>query len=71
MALILGRHRSQFVSNDSELDALIGNEKLSENFVAVARDMDLLEPKIPEVCNAFLYKVNYKIHFLLLLLCDL
>jgi 26S proteasome regulatory subunit N1 len=55
MALILGRHRSQFVSDDEELNALIGNHMLSENFVAVAREMDLLEPKIPEVCNVASY----------------
>ena len=49
LALILGRHRSHYISDDAQLEELIGNVKLSENFVSVARDMDLLEPKVPEV----------------------
>jgi 26S proteasome regulatory subunit N1 len=48
MALILGRHRSSYVHEDEGLNDIIGNVALSERFLAVARSMDVLEPKTPE-----------------------
>ncbi|KAG7360964.1 proteasome/cyclosome repeat domain containing protein [Nitzschia inconspicua] len=52
MCLLLGRHRVHFEvqddPNDDELNELIGNEKLSENFLKVAQDLDVMDPKTPE-----------------------
>ena len=48
MALLLGRHRSTYTSDNEYLNELIGNIHLSEHFLTIARDMDLLEPKTPE-----------------------
>ena len=35
-------------ANQEELNELIGNEKLSEEFLKVAQDLDALDPKTPE-----------------------
>ncbi len=52
MCLLLGRHRINFEVEDDEdaeiLNELIGNEKLSENFLKLAQDLDVMEPKTPE-----------------------
>eukprot|EP01041_Mallomonas_annulata_P006987 gene6987-14202_t len=48
MALTLARHRSNFVSEDESLNELIGNTKLSDYFLSVARALDVLEPKTAE-----------------------
>lgn len=48
MSLILARHKSPFVSDESHLNELIGNCKLSEQFREVALSMDLSSPKAPE-----------------------
>ena len=49
MAYILGRHRSQFRSGVSDtLDSLVRNSSLSDLFLSLARDLDVLEPKTPE-----------------------
>eukprot|EP00934_Nitzschia_sp_Nitz4_P005542 Nitzschia sp. Nitz4//scaffold121_size67750//27128//30079//NITZ4_006066-RA/size67750-augustus-gene-0.128-mRNA-1//-1//CDS//3329534345//5532//frame0 len=52
MCLLLGRHRINYevVDDDleDELNELIGNEKLSEHFLRVAQDLDVLDPKTPE-----------------------
>ncbi|KAL3945265.1 MAG: hypothetical protein SGBAC_000676 [Bacillariaceae sp.] len=52
MCLMLGRHRVNFEVEDDpdedELNELIGNEKLSEHFLKVAQDLDVLDPKTPE-----------------------
>lgn len=48
MCFILARHRSSFETSSDELNALIGNARLSEQFLAVARDLDVLSPKTPE-----------------------
>jgi 26S proteasome regulatory subunit N1 len=52
MAILLGRHRVNFEVEDDaieeELNELIGNEKLSEQFLKVAQDLDVLDPKTPE-----------------------
>jgi 26S proteasome regulatory subunit N1 len=52
MCLLLGRHRVNFEVEDDpaeeELNELIGNEKLSEQFLKVAQDLDVLDPKTPE-----------------------
>jgi 26S proteasome regulatory subunit N1 len=49
MALILARHRVNFEDeDDSALSALVGNSMLSECFLNLARDVDVMEPKTPE-----------------------
>jgi 26S proteasome regulatory subunit N1 len=49
LAFVLARHRSGFVlEGNDELNAIIGNAKLSERFLSVARSMDVLEAKAPE-----------------------
>lgn len=58
MCLLLGRHRVNFDVDEGELEIdaetaeklneLIGNEKLSEQFLKLARDLDVMDPKTPE-----------------------
>mmetsp|Transcript_22567 Transcript_22567/g.38211 ORF Transcript_22567/g.38211 Transcript_22567/m.38211 type:complete len:889 (+) Transcript_22567:56-2722(+) len=49
MCFILARHRSNFeCDDDDDLNELIGNAKLSEYFVAVAKDLNVADPKSPE-----------------------
>jgi 26S proteasome regulatory subunit N1 len=48
MAFILARCRSSFTLEDEQLNEIIGNAGLSERYLAVARDMGVLEPKTPE-----------------------
>jgi 26S proteasome regulatory subunit N1 len=52
MCLFLGRHKVNYEVKDDpdedELNQLIGNEKLSEQFLKVAQDLDVLDPKTPE-----------------------
>ena len=49
MALILARHRVNYeVEDDDELNEIVGNNKLSEQFLNLARDLDVMEAKTPE-----------------------
>ena len=48
LAYVLGRHRAHFRTGDEALDALVRNSTLSELFLALARDLQVLEPKTPE-----------------------
>eukprot|EP00607_Mallomonas_marina_P002396 CAMPEP_0182428130 /NCGR_PEP_ID=MMETSP1167-20130531/21042_1 /TAXON_ID=2988 /ORGANISM="Mallomonas Sp, Strain CCMP3275" /LENGTH=899 /DNA_ID=CAMNT_0024610823 /DNA_START=123 /DNA_END=2822 /DNA_ORIENTATION=+ len=48
MAFTLARQRSNFITEDDDLNELIGNSKLSDYFLAVARSLDVLEPKTAE-----------------------
>jgi len=48
LAFMLGRQRNPYDSGDEELQRIISNEKLSEHFKSLARDLDVLEPKHPE-----------------------
>lgn len=48
MAYMLGRQRNPFETNDEDLAKIISNEKLSEHFKSLARDLDVLEPKHPD-----------------------
>eukprot|EP00536_Pseudo-nitzschia_multiseries_P009845 jgi/Psemu1/201772/e_gw1.286.36.1 len=52
MCLMLARHRINYEVEDDpeedEMNELIGNEKLSEQFLKVAQDLDVLDPKTPE-----------------------
>jgi 26S proteasome regulatory subunit N1 len=48
LCLMLGRQRTNYVTEDEDLLKIISYEGLSENFKALARDLDTLEPKTPE-----------------------
>jgi 26S proteasome regulatory subunit N1 len=49
MAFLLARHRSNFeYADDSEVDAIIGNNRLKDYYVDLGRDLDVLDPKTPE-----------------------
>ena len=48
LAFMLGRQRNPYVSEDDDLNKIISNEKLSEHFKSLARDLDVLEPKHPD-----------------------
>lgn len=53
MCLLLGRHRVNYEvddggDDDDELNELIGNEKLSEQFLKLAQDLDVMDAKTPE-----------------------
>ena len=48
MAFMLGRQRNPYESEDGDLQGIISNEKLSEHFKALARDLDVVEPKHPD-----------------------
>ena len=53
MCLLLARQRINYEVDDDDEDAeelneLIGNEKLSEEFLKVAQDLDVMDPKTPE-----------------------
>ena len=45
---MLGRQRNPYESNNEDLQKIISNEKLSEHFKSLARDLDVLEPKHPD-----------------------
>jgi 26S proteasome regulatory subunit N1 len=51
MCLLLGRARVNYTvedDDDDELNPLIGNEELSEQFLKLAQDLDVMDPKTPE-----------------------
>ena len=48
LAFIIGRQRSPYESADEELQQIISYERLSEHFKALARELDVVEPKTPD-----------------------
>ena len=49
LCILLGRHRVYYeIEDDDDLNALIGNEYLSEQFLKLAQDLDVMDPKTPE-----------------------
>jgi len=48
MALICGRCRCFYTTDDEELDNIIGNEKIGEFFKYAAKDLDSMKPKTHE-----------------------
>lgn len=54
MAFILGRQKHNYECENMEINEIIGNEKLSERFLSVAKDMDVVEPRTPDD----IYKTN-------------
>jgi 26S proteasome regulatory subunit N1 len=56
MCILLGRHRVNYEVDENEIDdddverlnEMIGNELLSEQFLKLAQDLDVMDPKTPE-----------------------
>ncbi|KAL2920257.1 proteasome regulatory particle base subunit [Polyrhizophydium stewartii] len=48
MAFLLARQQVYIDTEDEELNEIINNTRLSEHFITLARDLDVLEPKTPE-----------------------
>ena len=48
MAFMLGRQRTPYETEDEELTQIISQEKLSEHYKQLARDLDQMDPKHPE-----------------------
>eukprot|EP00743_Colponemidia_sp_Colp-15_P001196 GILK01001314.1.p1 GENE.GILK01001314.1~~GILK01001314.1.p1 ORF type:complete len:882 (-),score=172.35 GILK01001314.1:53-2698(-) len=48
MAFLLARHRVQYTTADEQLSHIISNEHLSEHFLMLARDLDVMEAKTPD-----------------------
>ena len=48
LAFMLARQRNAYESEDGDLQGIISNQKLSEHFKSLARDLDVMEPKRPE-----------------------
>ncbi|CAO3660402.1 unnamed protein product [Rhizopus stolonifer] len=48
MAFQLARQQIHIETEDSDLNACINNTNLSKHFLALARELDVMEPKIPE-----------------------
>lgn len=48
MAYILARQQVSVETEDEDLLSILNNTKLSEHFMALARDLNVLDPKIPE-----------------------
>jgi 26S proteasome regulatory subunit N1 len=48
MSFMCGRQQNAYNSADEDLQKIISNEKLSEHFKTLAKDLDVLEPKHPD-----------------------
>lgn len=48
MAFMLGRQRNPYTTDDNELTRIISNEKLSEHYKSLGRELNVLEPKHPD-----------------------
>ena len=48
MAYLLARQQINIEEEDEELNEILNNTKLTENFIALARDLDVMEPRTPE-----------------------
>ncbi|KAJ3283068.1 proteasome regulatory particle base subunit [Borealophlyctis nickersoniae] len=48
LAFLLARQQVTIETEDEELLEIFNNTRLSEHFIALARDLDVMEPKIPE-----------------------
>jgi len=48
LAYLLARQQINIEEEDEELNEILNNTKLTENFIALARDLDVMEPRTPE-----------------------
>ena len=49
MAFMIGRQRTPYETDDDDLNQIISQEKLSEHYKQLAKDLDQVEPKHPDV----------------------
>lgn len=45
---MLGRQRNPYVSGDDEITRIISNERLSEHYKSLGRELNVVEPKHPD-----------------------
>ncbi|OAJ39350.1 U6 snRNA-associated Sm-like protein LSm5, variant 1 [Batrachochytrium dendrobatidis JEL423] len=48
LAFLLARQQLHLVVDDEDINEILNNTRLSEQFITLARDLDVLEPKVPE-----------------------
>jgi len=48
LAYLLARQQINIEEEDEDLNEILNNTKLTENFIALARDLDVMEPRSPE-----------------------
>jgi 26S proteasome regulatory subunit N1 len=48
MAFMLARQRNPYTTDDEEITKIVSNEKLSEHYKSLARELNVLEPKHPD-----------------------
>ncbi|KAI9098204.1 armadillo-type protein [Phlyctochytrium arcticum] len=48
LAFMLARQQIDIPTEDEEIQDILNNTRLSENFLALGRDLDVMDPKIPE-----------------------
>ncbi|RKO89788.1 armadillo-type protein [Blyttiomyces helicus] len=48
LAFMLARQQIALETDDDEITEILNNTRLSEHFIALARDLDVMEPKTPE-----------------------
>ena len=48
MAFMLGRQRNPYTTTDDEITRIVSNEKLSEHYKSLARELNVVEPKHPD-----------------------
>lgn len=48
LAFLLARQQILIETDDETLQSIINNSRLSEYFTSLARDLDIMEPKVPE-----------------------
>lgn len=48
MAFMLGRQRNPYQTEDEEIMKIVSNERLSEHYKSLARELNVLEPKHPD-----------------------
>lgn len=48
MAFMLGRQRNPYITDDDEITRIVSNEKLSEHYKSLARELNVVEPKHPD-----------------------
>ena len=48
MAFMLARQRNPYASDDEDIQKIISNEKLSEHYRQLGRELNVVEPKHPD-----------------------
>lgn len=48
MAFMLGRQRNPYETEDDDVKRIVSNEKLSEHYKQLGRELNVVEPKHPD-----------------------